>query len=246
MDGSNLVYLGARGVKVMDIEVFGPIRPLHSGHYGNWSPNPAIELSRLIASIRAEDGRVLISGFYDGIEPLGALESAAIRAAPPVESSLRSALGVNQPLGRGRSLAELINEPSLNVDGFASAVAGPGSRNIVPTSALATIDMRLEVGNDHEVQAQRVEHYVRAQGFHVIPREPTMAERLLHPKIARVDVSSTSAGAEAAAERDTDFFNTIRPKPPSSGAADVPHSGPSAHPPVERRLRIKADVAWWM
>jgi acetylornithine deacetylase/succinyl-diaminopimelate desuccinylase-like protein len=64
--GRPLVFFGNRGVIGMDVTIYGPVRALHSGHYGNWAPNPAMELSRLLASMRDADGRVLIDGYYDG------------------------------------------------------------------------------------------------------------------------------------------------------------------------------------
>lgn len=185
-NGSNLIYLGARGVSILDMEVFGPTRPLHSGHYGNWAPNPAMRLAHLLASMQAPDGTVLIDSFYDDVIPLQATERQAVENAPRVEDGLRLELGIAMPLGNGRPMAALINEPSFNIDGLSSAVAGPGSRNVVPVSATATIDMRLVVGNDHARQAEKVERHIRSQGYHVVRREPTAEERLQHPRIARV------------------------------------------------------------
>src|SRR5580765_1026654 len=66
-----LVFFGNRGDIGLDITVYGPVRSLHSGHYGNWAPNPAMELARLLASMKDENGRVRIEGFYDDVAPLG-------------------------------------------------------------------------------------------------------------------------------------------------------------------------------
>src|SRR5437660_6248035 len=70
--GRPLVFFGNRGDIGLDITVYGPVRALHSGHYGNWAPNPAMELSRPVASMRDEIGRVLIERYYDDIVPLSA------------------------------------------------------------------------------------------------------------------------------------------------------------------------------
>src|SRR5205085_10488992 len=64
------VYFGARGVTGVEITTYGAVRPLHSGNYGNWAPNPAIMLARLLASMRDDNGRILIPGFYDDVRPL--------------------------------------------------------------------------------------------------------------------------------------------------------------------------------
>src|SRR5271167_1405751 len=68
--GRPLIFFGNRGVLGFDVTVYGAIRALHSGHYGNWAPNPALELARLLASMKDETGHVLIPGFYDDVVPL--------------------------------------------------------------------------------------------------------------------------------------------------------------------------------
>jgi acetylornithine deacetylase/succinyl-diaminopimelate desuccinylase-like protein len=177
-----------RGVTSVDVIVYGPLRPLHSGHYGNWAPNPAMTLARLLASMKDSEGRVLVSGFYDDVEPLGEAEMKAMAAAPRYDEELKTALGVARPEGAGRSLLELISLPSLNVDGLRSAEVGADARNVIPTTAAATIDMRLVKGNDHRRQVERLVAHVRARGFHVVEgREPTAEERRAHPLVARIN-----------------------------------------------------------
>nr|MDQ4088545.1 M20/M25/M40 family metallo-hydrolase [Pseudomonadota bacterium] len=68
--GPPQLTLGVRGDVNMHLTVYGPLRPLHSGHYGNWAPNPAMMLARLLASMKDETGRVTIAGFYDDVVPL--------------------------------------------------------------------------------------------------------------------------------------------------------------------------------
>ena len=62
-----LIAFGARGAIRVDITVYGPRGELHSGHYGNWVPNPAQRLATLLAAMKDEDGRVLVPGYYDGV-----------------------------------------------------------------------------------------------------------------------------------------------------------------------------------
>jgi len=69
-DGKQLITFGARGITTVDVTLYGPRRELHSGHYGNWAPNPAMMLAQLLASMKDDSGRVLIDHFCDGIEPL--------------------------------------------------------------------------------------------------------------------------------------------------------------------------------
>jgi acetylornithine deacetylase/succinyl-diaminopimelate desuccinylase-like protein len=184
--GRKQVVFGVRGVAGVDITVYGAKRPLHSGHYGNWAPNPALTLARLLTSMKDEEGRVLIAGFYDDVEPLGPVERRAIADAPPIDDKLKAALGFAQAEGGGKSLLELLNEPSLNIDGLSSAGVGAQARNVIPTTATATLDLRLVRGNDHLRQVERLIAHVRRQGFYVITSDPTDAERRQHPLIARV------------------------------------------------------------
>src|SRR3954468_13107632 len=76
------VYFGARGDTNLDITIYGAMHELHSGHYGNWAPNPAMMLARLLASMKDDDGRVLVEAFYEGVEPFSNSEKQAMAAAP--------------------------------------------------------------------------------------------------------------------------------------------------------------------
>ena len=184
--GRKQVVFGVRGDTNVDVTVYGARRPLHSGHYGNWAPNPAMLLARLLASMKDERGRVTIQGWYDDAEPLGEAERRAIAEAPAYDDQLRRELGLARSEGGGKSLLELINEPSLNVNGLTSAETGALSRNVIPTTATAALDLRLVRGNDYRRQVGRLVAHIRRQGFHVLDRDPTDAERLAHPLIARV------------------------------------------------------------
>jgi len=76
--GRKQAVFGVRGDVNVDVTVYGAKRPLHSGHYGNWAPNPAMMLARLLSSMKDDAGRVTIAGWYDGVEPLGEAEQRAI------------------------------------------------------------------------------------------------------------------------------------------------------------------------
>ena len=86
--GRQLVFFGNRGDIGLDITVYGAVRALHSGHYGNWAPNPAMELSRLLASMKDANGHVLIDGYYDDVVPLSDLEKKALAAMPANDADL--------------------------------------------------------------------------------------------------------------------------------------------------------------
>lgn len=184
--GRPQAVLGVRGITGAEITVYGSRRPLHSGHYGNWAPNPALRLSRLLAGMKDADGRVVIPGFYDDVTPLTPAEQAAVAAVPAADAALKAELGIAGVEGGGRPLAALIQEPSLSILGLRSAEVGERASNVIPPTATAVVDLRLVKGNDHQRQFNRLKAHIRAQGFHVTEAEPTEAERMRHPLIARV------------------------------------------------------------
>lgn len=195
--GRQSVVFGARGVTHVAITLYGPNRELHSGHYGNWAPNPAMMLAQLLGSMEDANGRVLIPHFYDGIAPLSALEKQAIAEAPRNEAMLMREFGLGQANGGGEPLLELLNEPTLNIDGFVSARVGARANNVVPSTATVDVDMRLVKGLDWKTQQQRVVDYVASQGYFVTDVAPDKTMLLAHPKVAFV-------------KRDTVGYNAVR------------------------------------
>ncbi len=181
---------GARGVATLDLTVYGPKRGLHSGHYGNWAPNPAMQLSRLLASMTDGEGRVLVKGFYDGVVPLSAAERQALEQMPVVDEDLRRDLLLGSTQAFGGLLRESIFQPSLNIRGIESGGVAGRASNEVPPLARASMDLRLVKGIDGKAQTARVVEHIRNQGFFVVEgREPSAEERLAHGKVARVDAS---------------------------------------------------------
>ncbi len=197
--GRKQVVFGVRGDTNVDVTVYGAKRPLHSGHYGNWAPNPAQTLARLLATMKDESGRVKIGGWYDDAVPLSESERRAIADAPQYDDTLRADLGLARSEGSGRNLLELINEPSLNINGISSGDIGALARNVIPTTATAVLDLRLVKGNDHVRQVQRLIDHIRKQGFRVIDRDPSDEERRRHPLIARVTTRTGGYNAERTA-----------------------------------------------
>ena len=89
-----LLYFGVRGVVTATITVYGATRALHSGHYGNWAPNPAMRLAQLLASMKNDRGRVLIEGFYSDVVPLGEEEKKALTEMSANDAELMRELGL--------------------------------------------------------------------------------------------------------------------------------------------------------
>jgi acetylornithine deacetylase/succinyl-diaminopimelate desuccinylase-like protein len=195
--GRQSVVFGARGVTHLAITLYGPNRELHSGHYGNWAPNPAMMLAELLAAMKDANGHVLVPHFYDGVTPLSPLEQQAIAEAPRNEEKLRQEFGLGHTDGDGKPLLALLNEPSLNIDGFASARTGAKANNVIPSTATVDIDLRIVKGLDWKTQQQRVVDYIASQGYFVTDAPPDKAMLLAYPKVAYV-------------KRDTVGYNAVR------------------------------------
>jgi len=180
------ITFGARGISTVDITVYGPRGELHSGHYGNWAPNPAMMLVQLLASMKDASGRVLVDHFYDGIEPLSETEKRAVAQAPDVDADLMREFWLGSTENAPLKLAELINLPSLNIRGMASSRVGNQASNVIPATATVTIDMRLVKGMDPRQTADRLIEHVRKQGFFVVDQEPSADVRRAHPKVAMI------------------------------------------------------------
>lgn len=190
------IVFGARGVVELDVTVYGPRHELHSGHYGNWAPNPAMMLARLLASMKDDDGRILVDHFYDGIEPLSDTEKRAIAEAPNVDEDLKRELWLGRTEGGGRKLVDLINLPSLNIRGMGSARIGAQASNVVPSTATATIDMRLVKGVDRNDTVRRMIEHIRKQGYFVVDHDPDADTLMSHPKVAKVSKRDDGYNAE--------------------------------------------------
>lgn len=181
-----LIAFGARGIAQVDLTFYGPRRELHSGHYGNWAPNPALLLINALNSLKNSSGKVLIDHFYDHISPLTDTEKRAIAEAPDVDEELKKELWLGSTEGAPKKLIELLQQPSLNIRGMASARVGAQASNVIPSTATATIDMRLVKGMDHkETVARFIEHF-RKLGFFVVDTDPSAAVRMAHERVVKI------------------------------------------------------------
>lgn len=181
------VYFGARGIADLELTVYGPIRPLHSGHYGNWAPNPAVLLSHLLVSMRTPEGRIQIPGFYDDVRPLTEREKQALADVPHSDAPLRNDIGVAWTEGSGKKLNELIMAPALNVRGIQAGHVGETAQNAIPTEARASIDFRLVPDQTPEGVRRRVEDHIRRQGFYIVSETPDLSLRRRYPRIVKLE-----------------------------------------------------------
>ncbi len=184
--GKKQIVFGVRGDTHIDLTVYASKRPLHSGHYGNWAPNPAMMLVKLLASMKDENGRVTIKGFYDDVTPLKPSERKALNEVPQVDEQMKKELGISNVEMQGLLLSEAINQPSLNINGMQSGNVGKMASNQIPTTATAVLDLRLVLGNDWQRQQQKVISHIKAKGYYVTEKEPTDEERNKYAKIAKI------------------------------------------------------------
>ena len=184
--GKKQIVFGVRGDTHVDLTVYASKRPLHSGHYGNWAPNPAMMLAKLLSSMKDENGRVTIKGFYDDVKPLTASERKALNDVPSVDIQMKRELGISAEEMQGVTLSEAINLPSLNINGMQSGNVGKMASNQIPTYATAVLDLRLVLGNDWKRQQQKVINHIKAKGYYVTNSEPTDKEREKYSKIIKV------------------------------------------------------------
>jgi acetylornithine deacetylase/succinyl-diaminopimelate desuccinylase-like protein len=183
--GKQLVNFGNRGIASLTLTVYGPILPLHDGHYGSWAPSPSVMIANLITSLRDEDGHILIPHFYDDVRPVTPSERAALAALPPVEDSLKHALGLGATVGPAR-LADGYLAPTLNVRAIHAGDEGPAAANAISTQADASLDFRLAPGETPAHTRELLESHLVGRGWHIVKSDPDLATRLAHPKIVKV------------------------------------------------------------
>lgn len=174
---------GARGIATVTLTTYGPVVAQHSGHFGNYAPNPALRLSKLLASMKDDTGRVIIPGFYDGIS-IDAETEKILKAVPDDELQIKNRLQIASSDKVGTYYQEAIQYPSLNIRGMQSGWIDEKVRTIIPGWARAEIDVRLVLESDPERLLSLMKEHVEGEGYYVIEREPTKEERLANEKIA--------------------------------------------------------------
>jgi acetylornithine deacetylase/succinyl-diaminopimelate desuccinylase-like protein len=180
-----MIYFGARGTMGLTLTIYGPIRALHDGHYGNWVPNPAAMAGTLIAQMRDDNGRILIPGFAELVRPLTPVELEAIRNLPPIEGQLKREFGI----GRTESDEDLpssLMRPAINIRGIRSGQVGEAAANAIPTDAAISIDFRLVPDQTPKSVRAAVETFLTDKGWTIVADEPDLATRLAHGRIARL------------------------------------------------------------
>jgi acetylornithine deacetylase/succinyl-diaminopimelate desuccinylase-like protein len=192
--GKPTLVFGNRGITQATLTVFGPVAPLHSGHFGNYVPNPAMRLASLLASMKDDDGRVRVEGYYDGINLTDA-DRQVLKATGDDEAALLKRAGIAKAERVGTTYQEALQYPSLNVRGMASASVGAKASNIVPSAAIAEIDIRTTPETEGRRLFELLQRHIEKQGYHLVDAAPTKEERANYEKLAMFELGSVEAAA---------------------------------------------------
>ena len=164
MLGADLPSLttGLRGLAYWEIEVTGPNRDLHSGHFGGAVANPINVLCGMISKVTDADGRITVPGFYNDVEEVPQAEREMIAHIPFDEEKYKKAIGVNALFGeKGYSTLERNScRPSFDVCGIWGGYTGEGSKTVLPSKAYAKVSCRLVPHQDHEKISKLFEEYI--------------------------------------------------------------------------------------
>lgn len=184
---------GARGIATISLEVFGPRVPLHSGNYGNYAPNPARNLSQLLATMWHDDGRVAIPNWYDGITITDEVKEI-LKQVPDDEAQIQKDFGIASTENIGNNFQEAIQYPALGILGMESAWVGNKKRTIIPATAIAELNIRLVKETEGNKMVKLVRDHITSQGYYLVEDQPTEEERMTNDKIVRFN-AEVSYGA---------------------------------------------------
>lgn len=155
---------GLRGLAYWEVEVTGPNRDLHSGHFGGAVANPINTLCRMMAQIVDEEGRITVPHFYDEVEEVPEAERNMIANIPFDEEAYKAAIGVNELQGeKGYSTLERNScRPAFDICGIWGGYTGEGSKTVLPSKAYAKISCRLVANQDHEKISRLMADYLQS------------------------------------------------------------------------------------
>lgn len=158
------ITTGLRGLAYWQIEVTGPNRDLHSGHFGGAVKNPLNALCEMLAQVVDKDGRITIPHFYDRVLPIPEAERAMIAEIPFSEEAYRAAIDVDTTAGEaGYSTLERNScRPSFDICGMWGGYMGEGSKTVLPSKAYAKVSCRLVPNQDHEEISQAFVDYIQS------------------------------------------------------------------------------------
>lgn len=185
-----LIY-GCRGITTLTLTTHGPAKPQHSGHYGNYAPNPGFQLAQLLSTMKDADGKVTIPGYYDGIV-LNENVQNILKSVPDDAQKISERLEFKTADKVGSFYQESLQYPSLNIRGLGSGWIGDEARTIVPESATAELDLRLVPETNGTRLKNLVKKHIKKQGYHIIDHSPSKEERMAYDKIVTINEGSVT------------------------------------------------------
>lgn len=189
---------GLRGLAYWEIEVTGPNRDLHSGHFGGAVGNPINELCKLIAQVQDEHGRIRIPGFYDDVVDLSDSEREMIAQVPFSLEKYQEAIDVDAVWGEeGYSTLERNScRPSFDVCGIWGGYQGEGAKTVLPSKAFAKVSCRLVAAQDHHKISEAFVSYIKS----IAPKHIRVEVRPMHggeAYLCPIDLPAYQAAEEA-------------------------------------------------
>lgn len=197
---------GNRGISSITLKTYGPVVPQHSGHFGNYAPNPVFRMSNILSSMKDENGIVKIKGYYDGITISDQVKKY-LDNVPDNEESMLNKMQFKKPESVGNSYQEAIQFPSLNVRGIRAGWVEDEVRTIVPSECIAEIDVRLVIESDGYRLHDLIKKHIEDLGYVVLDHEPSKQERMKYDKI--VKFNSTVSYPAFRTDIDSDLGNWL-------------------------------------
>ena len=197
---------GNRGISSITLKTYGPVVPQHSGHFGNYAPNPVFRMSNILSSMKDENGIVKIKGYYDGITISDQVKKY-LDNVPDNEDSMLNKMQFKKPESVGSSYQEAIQFPSLNVRGIRAGWVEDEVRTIVPSECIAEIDVRLVIESDGYRLHDLIKKHIEDLGYVVLDHEPSKEERMKYEKI--VKFNSTVSYPAFRTDIDSDLGNWL-------------------------------------
>lgn len=209
------ITTGLRGLSYMEVEVTGPKKDLHSGLFGGAVANPINVLTKMIASLTDDKGKITIDGFYDDVIEVSKQERAEMAKAPFDQEEYKKALDVEELDGEdGFSTNERTGiRPSLDVNGIWGGYTGEGAKTVIPSKAYAKISMRLVPNQDNVKISELFEKHFKA----IAPKTVKVKVSALHGGQGYVSPIEIK-GYKAAEKAYTDTFG-LKPVPVRSGGS---------------------------
>lgn len=185
--GKRQLVFGVRGVRGLNITTYGPQRPLHSGHYGNWASNAAEQMAELLASLHDDSGQIAIKNYYDNVRPMTRQEKNAIEAMPTIDKQLIENLNMHQSRLENTRIEEAIMQPAVVITGIQVGTTGNRARNVLVPQAHASINFRLVANQTPQQIKPLVERHFESLEYFITDKKATSKLLKQHKKVITLE-----------------------------------------------------------